>query len=58
MKKIDVIVKDKTTLELTMDANKGDIIDLKELVQLDTTYLDFLIEEGKDKVYYVRQDTA
>lgn len=51
MKKIDVIVKDKTTLELTMDANKGDIIDLKELVQLDTTYLDFLIEEGKDKVY-------
>lgn len=51
MKKISVIVKEKTILELTEDALKGDIIDLEELVQVDTSYIDQIIESGKDKVY-------
>lgn len=51
MKKINVIVKEKTILELADDALKGDIIDLKELVQVDTSYIDLIIESGKDKVY-------
>lgn len=51
MKKINVIVKEKTILELLEDANKGDVIDLKELVQVDTSYIDSIIESGKDKVY-------
>lgn len=51
MKKINVIVKEKTILELAEDAYKGDIIDLKELVQVDTSYIDSIIESGKDKVY-------
>ncbi len=51
MKKINVIVKEKTILELAEDAYKGDVIDLKELVQVDTSYIDSIIESGKDKVY-------
>lgn len=51
MKKIKVIVKDKTILELAEDAKQGDLIDLTELVQVDTSYLDSIIESGKDKVY-------
>ena len=48
MKKINVIVKEKTILELTEDALKGDIIDLEELTQVDTSYIDQVIESGKD----------
>ena len=51
MKKINVIVKEKTILELAEDAFKGDVIDLKELAQVDTSYIDSIIESGKDKVY-------
>ena len=51
MKKINVIVKEKTILELAEDAYKGDVIDLKELVEVDTSYIDSIIESGKDKVY-------
>lgn len=51
MKKINVIVKDKTVLELAEDASKGDIIDLKELTQLDSSYIEAIIDSGKDKVY-------
>ena len=51
MKKVKVIVKEKTILELNEDASKGDLIDLKELVEVDTSYLDSIIESGKDKVY-------
>ncbi len=51
MKKIKVIVKDKTVLELIEDAKAGDLIDLKEVVEVDTSYLDAIIESGKDKVY-------
>lgn len=51
MKKVNVIVKDKTLLELIESADKGDLIDLKEVVQVDTSYLDMLIESGKEKAY-------
>ena len=51
MKKINVIVKDKTLLELAEDASKGDLIDLKEVATVDTSYLDMLIESGQDKHY-------
>ena len=56
MKKINVIVKEKTVLELMEDAFKGDAIDLKELVQVDTSYIDLIIESGKDKVYQSKLD--
>lgn len=51
MKKVNVIVREKTILELVEDASKGDVIDLKELVHVDTSYIDLIIESGKDKVY-------
>lgn len=51
MKKVSVIVKDKTVLELKENASIGDIIDLKEIESVDTSYLDLIIESGKDKVY-------
>lgn len=58
MKKINVIVKEKTILELTEDAFKGDIIDLKELVKVDTSYIDSVIEAGKDKIYLNKLEDA
>ena len=51
MKKIKVIVKDKTLLELAENALQGDVIDLKEVVQVDTSYLDMLIDLEKGKAY-------
>ena len=54
MKKIKVIVKDKTTLELLESASTGDIIDLEELVQVDTSYIDKVIESNKDSIYNVK----
>ena len=51
MEKRKVIVKDKTLLELAEDAYKGDVIDLKEVVEVDTSNLEKLIESGKEKVY-------
>ena len=51
MKKVNVIVKENTILELTEDGFKGDIIDLQDLVEVDMSYIDNLIASGKDKVY-------
>ena len=51
MKKIKVIVKEKTLLELAEDAEKGDLIDLNELAEVDSSYLEAIIDSGKDKVY-------
>jgi hypothetical protein len=51
MKKVKVIVKDKMLLELDEDASKGDVIDLGAVTQVDLSYVDKLIENGKDKVY-------
>lgn len=58
MKKIKAIVKDKTTLELVESGDVGDIIDLKELVEVDTSYLESIIEEGKDKAYLTKLEQA
>lgn len=51
MKKIKVIVKEKHILELVENANVGDIIDLKELLEVDSSYIEAIIDSGKDKVY-------
>lgn len=51
MKKLNVIVKEKSLLELAEDGKKGDLIDLEELTQVDSSYLETLIASGKDKVY-------
>lgn len=51
MKKINVILKNKTTLELTEDAKIGDIIDLTELNQVDLSFIEDAIDNHKDKVY-------
>jgi hypothetical protein len=51
MKKINVILKNKTTLELTEDAKTGDIIDLTELNQVDLSFIEEAIDAHKDKVY-------
>ncbi len=58
MKKINVIVKEKTILELAEDGVKGDIIDLNELVQVDTSFIDAIIESGKDKIYQSKIEAA
>lgn len=58
MKKIKVIVKEKTVLELAEDASKGDLIDLKEVVEVDTSYLETIIESGKDKIYESKLEQA
>ena len=48
MNKIEVIVRSKTELELKTDAKAGDIIDLNELTNVDTSYIDRIIQEHKD----------
>ena len=58
MKKIKAIVKDKTTIELVEPGEVGDIIDLSDLVEVDTSYLETIIEEGKDKVYLAKLEQA
>lgn len=57
MKKIKVIIKEETILELNEDASKGDIIDLKDVIEVDTTFINQLIEKQKDKVYQSRLDS-
>lgn len=51
MKKINVQIKDKTTLELLEDASKGDVIDLSDLESVDTTSLLSAIDEAKEKEF-------
>ena len=51
MKKLNVIVKDKNTLVLDDSGEKGDIIDLTELNSIDSSKIDSLIEDGKDRAY-------
>ena len=58
MKKIKAIVKDKTTIELVEPGEVGDVIDLSDLVEVDTSYLETIIEEGKDKVYLTKLEQA
>ena len=51
MKKIKVLIQDKNTLKLIEPGEKGDLIDLTEIYQLDTTALEKAIQEGKDQLY-------
>lgn len=51
MKKVKVIVKDATTLELLEAGEVGDIIDLNEILAIDQTLIINAIEKGKDEVY-------
>ena len=44
-------MKTKTLLELAEDAEKGDLIDLNEFADVDSSYLEAIIDSGKDKVY-------
>jgi hypothetical protein len=51
MKTLRVLVKDKTTLMLEEDGNKGDIIDIKSLVTIDQNPIIEAIKKGTDEVY-------
>lgn len=51
MKKINVIVKDPFTLVLQENAEKGDIIDIRELPTIDSAYINAAIQEEKNSIY-------
>ena len=51
MGKVNVIVKNKSTLELLEDAKSGDVIYLNELNEVDYGQIEALIDSGKDSVY-------
>ncbi|HPX71916.1 MAG TPA: DUF2130 domain-containing protein [Acholeplasmataceae bacterium] len=57
-KKVKVSVVDSKTLRLEEDALKGSIIDLNEVMELDTTSILKLIEDGRDKVYHEKVSLA
>ena len=50
-KKVEAIIKDKTTIVLTEDAQKGDYIDLGNLSNVDLTNLEQQLSNAKDTVY-------
>lgn len=51
MKKIKVSVINNYEIRLEEDAKKGDFIDLKDVMEVDTSNIARLIDEAKDKVY-------
>ena len=51
MKKIKVLIRDKNTLVLTEAADKDDIIDLTEVMEIDTSSIIKNIEEAKETIY-------
>ena len=51
MKHIKVLIQDKNTLKLCETGNEGDIIDLTQIYQIDTSAIEKSIVEGKDQVY-------
>ena len=51
MKKINVIVRDKNTLVLEENGEKGDYIDLSTLNNVDFSQIEEIIEQGKDITY-------
>ncbi len=53
-KKVKVLVRDKNTLVLDEVAGIGDIIDLTELKEFDSTALEAAIDAGKERVYEQR----
>ena len=50
-KKVKVLVRDKNTLVLDEVSGIGDIIDLTELKEFDSTALEAAIDAGKERVY-------
>lgn len=51
MKKIEVLVRDKNTLILQEEAQKGDYIDLTSISNVDYTQIETVILAGKDEIY-------
>lgn len=51
MKKVQVRIIDQNKLEILEDASKGDIIDLMEVVNVDTSKISEAIKNAKDKEY-------
>ena len=51
MKQLEVIVKDKNTLILSEDGEKGDLINLAELTNVDLTAIEEAIDSGREEVY-------
>ena len=51
MKKVEVLVRDRNTLVLNESAEKGDLIDLTSLNELDNTAILDAIEKGKDQAF-------
>ena len=50
MKQLQVIVKDKNTLILSEDGEKGDLINLAELTNVDLTAIEEAIDSGREEV--------
>ncbi|MDE7263951.1 MAG: DUF2130 domain-containing protein, partial [Anaeroplasmataceae bacterium] len=51
MKKIEVLVRNKNTLILEEDAQKGDYIDLTSITNVDYSQIEKIILDGKDTIY-------
>ena len=51
MKKIEVLVRDKNTLIIQEEAQKGDYIDLTSISNVDYTQIETVILAGKDEIY-------
>ena len=51
MKKVKVIVRDRNTLIIDEDAQKGDYIDLSSISEIDFSTLEKAISDGADRVY-------
>ncbi|MGI6787673.1 MAG: DUF2130 domain-containing protein [Acholeplasmataceae bacterium] len=58
MKKVKVSIVDNKTLKLEEDGSKGDIIDLNDVMGLDTTSILKAIETGRDQVYLEKINQA
>lgn len=58
MSKIKVQIKEKTVLVLLEDAQKGDIIDLKEIQEVDLTTIENVLMEKTESIYQKRMDEA
>ena len=50
-KKIKVTLLDKNTIRIDENAEKGDLIDLSSITNIDINQLERIISEGKDEVY-------
>lgn len=51
MSYVNVIVREKNILELSTDAFKGDLIDLNNVLEVDTSLIEAAINKNKDAIY-------